>query len=154
MATFELRLEGQTVARIEVDAELLRKALGVASAPAEPTLANAKSAPLSAPQASELIERADKPTREFLSRLVEEGGWLTWGETKLTLNVKTWSDFAEGPLKKLEKGLRRLTGDKQAVLVWRNEFEWIGLEKGEDEVCRLHIDGPALAALKTAFATP
>jgi hypothetical protein len=153
MANFELLLEGETVGRIDIDLALLRKILGGASA--SPRLANGhpKSAAINAAQASELLGRADKPMRNFLSRLAEEDGALTWGETKVTFDVKSWPEFADGPLKKLEKALHRVTGEKNSVLIWRIESEWIGLEKGEDEPCRLHVDGPALTALKAALAT-
>ena len=152
MANFELRLEGVTVAKIEIDTAVLGKWLGGVAAQVAPESLSAKSAPLSVAQAGELLGHAERPMRQFLSRLVEEGGALTWGETKLAFDVKSWSDFADGPLKKLDKALHRLTGDKSSVLVWRIEPEWIGLEKGEDEPCRLHVDGPALAALKSALA--
>jgi hypothetical protein len=152
MANFELRLEGETVGRIDIDVALLMKLIGGAGIPARVSAAHAKSAPINVAQASELVSRADKATRQFLSRLVEEGGALTWGETKHTFDVPSWSEFVEGPLKKLEKALHRVTGEKNSVLVWRVEEEWIGREKGEDEPCRLHVDGPALASLRTALA--
>jgi len=153
MVNFEVRLEGQTVARIDIDAALLLKLLGGAGVSVEAASAPHKSASISAAQAGELVGRADKPMRQLLSRFAEEDGALTWGETKLAANVKSWPDFAEGPLKKLEKALHRITGEKNSLLIWRIESEWIGLEKGEDEPCRLYIDGPALGALKTALAT-
>jgi hypothetical protein len=140
------------VARIEIDGGLLLKLLGGDGAATAATKAPHKSAAIDSTQASDLLVRAEKPMRHFLSRLVEEGGALTWGETKLAFDVKSWAEFAEGPLKKLEKALHRITGEKDSVLVWRVEPEWIGLEKGEDEPCRLYVDGPALTALKTALA--
>jgi len=151
MANFELRLEGETVGRIDIDVTLLLKLIGGAAAPLRLASTHPKSAAIDTAQASELLGRAEKPMRNFLSRLVEEDGALTWGETKMTFEVKTWPEFAEGPLKKLEKALHRVTGEKNSVLIWRIEPEWIGLEKGEDEPCRLHVDGPALAALKAAL---
>jgi len=97
-----------------------------------------------------LIARAGKVAAAFLKRFAEEHGAVTWGETKHTFGMKSFDEFAEGPLKKLDKAVHKLTG-VEAPLIWRVEHEWIGLEKGEDEVCRLHVDGPALAALKAAF---
>ena len=57
-----------------------------------------------------------------------------------------------GAGKDIAKAARPVLHDKSARLVWRNEHEWIGLEKGEDVACRLHVDGPALQALKEATA--
>ena len=97
-----------------------------------------------------MLSRLDKTGREFLKRLAEEHGALTWGETKSLFGTKDWPAFVAGPGKKIDKEVHRLVGDKGASLIWRVEHEWIGLEKGEDEVCRLHVDGPALAALREA----
>lgn len=153
MANLELRLDGHTVAKVEIDTDLLRRLIGVA-APARNGAAEAphKSAALTTPQARDLLKHAGKPMADFLSRLVEEHGAITWGEAKQTFDVRTFAEFAEGPLKKLEKSVHRLGGEHNSPLIWRVEHEWIGLEKGEDEVCRLHIDGPALEALREAMA--
>jgi hypothetical protein len=151
MANFELRLDGRTVAKIDIDTETLRGLLGVGSAPAAAVAeAPHKSVTLTQAQAHELIERAGKVMAPFLKRFAEEHGAVTWGETKQTFGVKSFEEFVEGPLKKLDKAVHKLTG-VETPLIWRVEHEWIGLEKGEDEVCRLHIDGPALAALKATF---
>jgi len=150
MANFELRLDGRTIAKIDVDTEVLRGLLGVGPASAAAPEAPHKSVTLTEPQARELIARAGKVAAPFLKRFAEEHGAVTWGETKHTFGVKSFDEFAEGPLKKLDKAVHKLTG-VEAPLIWRVEHEWIGLEKGEDEVCRLHVDGPALAALKAAL---
>ena len=68
----------------------------------------------------------------------------------MLFNLKDWDDFIGGPQKKIDKIVQRMTGDKSARLIWRVEHEWIGLEKGRDEACRLHVDGPALEALRAA----
>jgi len=151
MANFELRLDGRTIAKIDFDTDALRGLLGVGAASAAAAAeAPHKSVTLSEPQARELIARAGKVAAAFLKRFAEEHGAVTWGETKHTFGMKSFDEFAEGPLKKLDKAVHKLTG-VEAPLIWRVEHEWIGLEKGEDEVCRLHVDGPALAALKAAF---
>ncbi len=151
MVTLELSLNGQAVAKLQIDegllAQLLKLTPAVAASAAAPA-PGGNSAPLSKNQAIELLARLDKTSREFLKRMAEEHGALTWGETKALFGTKDWQSFAAGPGRKIEKEVRRLLGDKGANLIWRIEHEWIGLEKGEDEVCRLHIDGPALAALR------
>jgi len=37
-----------------------------------------------------------------------------------------------------------------AHLVWRIDHEWEEREEGEDEICRLHIDGAALTVRREA----
>jgi hypothetical protein len=155
MANFEVRLDGQTVAKIEIDTNLLRRLLGGGRAgeTAIVTAANShQSVALTTAEARELVAKAGKSMAAYLRRFAEEHGAITWGETKHTFDVKSWDEFSAGPLKKLERTVQRITGDKGGALIWRVEHEWLGLEKGEDEVCRLHVDGPALAALKAVVS--
>lgn len=158
MVDLELRLDGRVVGKLQVDADVLRQFLSAAAAQLNagetPGVDSAaKSATLTSSQASELLERVEKTSRKFLIRFTEEHGALTWGEAKTLFGLKDWDEFADGPLKKIEKQVHRLLDDKSARLIWRIEHEWLGLEKGGDEACRLHIDGPALEALKIAAAT-
>jgi hypothetical protein len=152
MMNLELRLNGETIAKMEIDAALLSRILQWKAAPghaAEP----AKSSPLTAAQAEELLSQVDEKCGQFLTRIAAGDGVLTWGETKALFKIKDWDAFASGPGKALARAVRRVLDDKSARLVWRIEHEWEGLEKGEDEVCMLHVDGPALQALREATGT-
>jgi len=155
MVNFELRLDGRVVASGNIDKALLAQAFGSVAAAAgggATPLARARfrSAPMTPAQASELWQALEPAHRAFLARLVEERGALTWGETKALFGLKSWDDYASGPGKAIERQVHRVLADKHTHLVWRVEHEWVGLEKGEDEVCRLHVDGPALEALAEA----
>ena len=153
MLDLELRLNGETVGKLEIDADRLLKLLQAAAAtPAAVNKGPHKSSPLTKTQAEELLGRLDKVSVEFLTRLAASHGALTWGEVKALFGVKSYDSFESGAGKDIAKAARHVLHDKSARLVWRNEHEWIGLEKGEDEACRLHVDGPALQALKEATA--
>ena len=156
MVNFELRLDGRVVASGTLDRARLTQALaGAAEAAAAPPAEGHprfRSAPMTPAQAAELWDALEPAHRAFLRRLVEERGALTWGETKALFGLRSWDDYAGGPGKAIEKQVHRVLADKHTHLIWRVEHEWIGLEKGEDEACRLHIDGPALAALGEAAA--
>jgi len=153
MVNLELRLNGETVGNLEIDADRLLKLLqAAAAAPVVAGKGSYRSAPLTKDQAEALLERLDKVSVEFLKRIAATHGALTWGEVKVLFGVKSYEAFELGPGKEIAKATRHVLHDKSARLVWRHEHEWIGLEKGMDEACRLHIDGPALEALKVATA--
>ena len=145
----ELRVNGEAVVKMEINATLLSQLLQWKASPtgaAEP----AKSSPLTRAQAEELLSQVDEKSAEFLKRIAAGDGVLTWGETKALFKIKDWDAFASGPGKALARAVRRVLDDKSARLVWRIEHEWEGLEKGEDEVCMLHVDGAALQSLREA----
>jgi len=144
----ELRVDGETVVRMEVDAARLSRLLGGALTPLAPH--PAKSTPLSKAQAAQLLADVDGKCAEFLKRVAESDGAITWGETKTLFKLDRWEDFVAGPGKAMLRAARHVSHDKSALLVWRVEHEWLGLEKGEDEVCMLRIDGPAAQALREA----
>jgi hypothetical protein len=148
MMNLELRVNGEAVVKMEIDAGLLARLLQVKASVVgdEP----AKSSPLTKAQAEDLLAQLDSKSVEFLKRLAAAHGALTWGETKALFKLKTWDDFASGPGKALARAVRHASDDKSARLVWRVEHEWEGLEKGEDEVCMLRVDGAALQALREA----
>ena len=148
MMKLELRVNGEAVVKMEIDAGLLSRLLQLkpSAAGAEP----AKSSPMTKAQAAALLARLDATSVEFLKRLAAAHGALTWGETKTLFKLKEWNDFASGPGKTLARAVREALGDTSARLVWRVEHEWEGLEKGEDEVCMLRVDGAALQALREA----
>jgi hypothetical protein len=155
MLNLEVRLNNEAVAKLEINARLISRLLhAVVSPTAEPAQPNgaAVHAPLSSPltkaQAAGLLAQLDKTSAEFLKRIAAGHGALTWGETKALFDLKDWEGFSSGPGRTILRTVRHITHDKAARLIWRIEHEWEGLEKGEDEVCRLHIDGPALQALR------
>lgn len=144
----ELRMNGEAVVKMEINATLLSQLLQAkaSAAGAEP----AKSSPLTREQAEALLAHVDERCAEFLGRIAANQGELTWGETKALFKIADWAAFASGPGKSLARAVRHILQDKSARLVWRMEHEWEGLEKGEDEVCMLHVDGAALQALREA----
>ncbi len=149
MMNLELRVNGEAVVKMEINATLLSQILQLKVSPAaaaEP----AKSSPLTEAQAEELLSLVDEKCVEFLKRIAANQGVLTWGETKALFNIKDWDAFTAGPGKTLARAVRHILHDKSARLIWRIEHEWEGLEKGEDEVCMLHVDGAALQALREA----
>ena len=117
------------------------------SAPKSPA---PQSSPLSKTQAEALLGQLDKTSAEFLKRIAANHGALTWGETKTLFDLKDYEGFSSGPGRTILRTVRHIAQNKAARLIWRIEHEWEGLEKGEDEVCRLHIDGGALEALQEA----
>lgn len=149
MMNLELLVNGEAVVKMEINATLLSQLLRLKVSPtggAEP----AKSSPLTKAQAEALLAQVDEKCADFLKRVAANQGVLTWGETKALFHVKDWDAFTSGPGKTLARAVRHILQDKSARLVWRIEHEWEGLEKGEDEVCMLHIDGAALQALREA----
>jgi hypothetical protein len=160
MLNLELRLNNEAVAKLEINSGLISRlfhaVVSPAAEPVEPTdpRGHARHTPLSSPltkaQAEELLAQVDKTSAEFLKRIAANHGALTWGETKALFDLKDWEGYSSGPGRKILHAVRQVTHDKAARLVWRIEHEWEGLEKGEDEVCRLHIDGAALQALREA----
>ena len=160
MLNLELRLNNEAVAKLEINSSLISRLFHAVVSPAadaaEPAApaSHANHASLSSPltkaQAEELLAQVDKLNAEFLKRIAANHGALTWGETKALFDLRDWEGFSSGPGRTILRTVRHITRDKSARLVWRNEHEWEGLEKGEDEVCRLHIDGAALQALREA----
>ncbi len=148
MMNLEIRVDGEAVVKMEINATLLLHLLQAKASPAgaEP----AKSSPLTRAQAEALLSHVDENCAEFLKRIAANDGVLTWGETKALYKIADWDAFASGPGKSLARAVRHILQDRSARLVWRIEHEWEGLEKGEDEVCMLHVDGPALQALREA----
>jgi hypothetical protein len=148
MMNLELRVNGEAVVKMEINATLLSQLLQLKAPPAaaEP----AKSSPLTTAQAEALLAHVDEKCVEFLRRIAANQGVLTWGETKTLFKIADWDAFTSGPAKSLARAVRQILQDKSARLVWRIEHEWEGLEKGEDEVCMLHVDGAALQALREA----
>jgi len=149
MMNLELLVNGEAVVKMEINTTLLSQLLQLKVSPAG-AAELAKSSPLTKAQAEALLSQVDKKCAEFLKRVAAGQGVLTWGETKALFNVKDWDAFTSGPGKTLARAARHVLHDKSARLVWRIEHEWEGLEKGEDEVCMLHVDGAALQALREA----
>jgi hypothetical protein len=157
MLNLELRLNNEAVAKLEINASLISRLFHAVVSPnvepAEPK-SHAKHAPLSSPlttaQAAELLAQLDKTSVEFLKRIAANHGALTWGETKSLFDLNDWEGFSSGPGRTILRAVRHITQNKAARLIWRIEHEWEGLEKGEDEACRLHVDGAALEALREA----
>lgn len=149
----ELRVNGEALVKMEIDTALLARLLQLNAPPAGAGAARgepAKSSALTKAQAEALIAQLNPKGAEFLKRIAANHGALTWGETKALFKLKDWDAFLSGPGKDLARAARHVLHDKSARLVWRVEHEWEGLEKGEDEVCLLHIDGAALQALREA----
>jgi hypothetical protein len=149
MMNLELLVNGEAVVKMEINANLLSQIFQLNVSPAgaaEP----AKSSPLTKAHAETLLSQVDEKCADFLKRVAANQGVLTWGETKALFHIKDWDAFASGPGKTLARAVRHILHDKSARLVWRTEHEWEGLEKGEDEVCMLHVDGAALQALREA----
>jgi hypothetical protein len=161
MLNLELRLNNEAVAKLEINASLISRLLHAVVSPAadlaepnRPPTHAPLSSPLTKAQAAELLAQLDKTSVEFLKRIAASHGALTWGETKALFDLKDWEGFSSGPGRTILRTVRHVTHDNAARLVWRIEHEWEGLEKGEDEVCRLHIDGAALEALREATLDP
>ena len=102
-------------------------------------------------QAQQLLSRVDTNCAEFLERLAADRGMLTWGETKALFEVRNWEAFATGPGKRIAREVRHVLHNQSARLVWRIDHEWEERDKGGDEAFQLHIDGPALTALREAI---
>jgi hypothetical protein len=141
----ELRVDGETVVKMDVNASLLLQLLSMdAKAPF-------RSAPLTQLQAKSLLARIDQNHASFLKRIAENDGWVSWGETKQHFGVKDWRAFERGPGGLIDRALREVTHHRTGRLVWRNEEDWKGLDEGADEVCNLLVDGAALVGLREAL---
>jgi hypothetical protein len=150
MVNLELRLDGETVAKLEIDATQLSRLLPSTTRVPMPHPGAPLSSPMTKAQAQQLLSRVDITCAEFLERLAADRGMLTWAETKALFAVRNWDAFATGPGKQIAREVRHVLHDSSARLVWRIDQAWEELERGEDEACRLHIDGPALTALREA----
>ena len=151
MVNLELRLDGETVAKLEIDATQLSRLLPSTMHVPMPHPSVPLSSPMTKAQAQQLLSRVDTTCAEFLERLAADRGMLTWGEAKALFEVRNWEAFATGPGKQIAREVRHVLHDKSARLVWRIDQAWEELETGEDEAFRLHIDGPALSALREAI---
>ena len=150
MVNLELRLDGETVAKLEIDATQLSRLLPSTMHVPTPHPSAPLSSPMTKAQAQQLLSRVDTNCAEFLERLAADCGTLTWGETKTLFEVRNWEAFATGPGKQIAREVRHVLQDKSARLVWRIDHEW-ERDKGADEAFQLHIDGPALTALREAI---
>ena len=151
MVNLELRLDGETVAKLEIDATQLSRLLPSTMHVPMPHPSVPLSSPMTKAQAQQLLSRVDTTCAEFLERLAADRGMLTWGETKALFEVRNWEAFATGPGKQIAREVRHVLHDQSARLVWRIDHEWEEREKGGDEAFQLHIDGPALTALREAI---
>jgi hypothetical protein len=143
----ELRMDGEVVVRMEVNAGLLAQLVTVNG-----EAKNIRSTPLTTPQAERFLATLSKKNADLLKRIAANDGWITWGEVKKLYDVGDWSAFKAGPWKEITQTLRDVLNDKSASLVWRNESEWEGLDEGENEICKIRMDGAALIALREAVA--
>jgi hypothetical protein len=141
----ELRVDGEIVIHMDVNAGLLAQLLSMNG-----ETATIRSTPITATQAERLLASLDKKNAELLKRIASNDGWITWGEMKQLFGVKDWTAFQAGPGREIAQALRDLLNNKSAVLIWRNESEWEGLDEGAEEVCKAHVDGAALVALREA----
>ena len=149
MVNLELRLDGETVAKLEIDATQLSRLLPSTTQMPHPSVP--LSSPMTKAQAQQLLSRVDTNCAEFLERLAADRGMLTWGETKALFEVRNWEAFATGPGKQIAREVRHVLQNQSARLVWRIDHEWEEREKGGDEAFELHIDGLALTALREAI---
>lgn len=143
----ELRMDGEVVVRMEVNAGLLAQLVAMNG-----EAKSIRSTPLTTSQAERLLAALSKKNAELLKRIATNDGWITWGEVKQLYGTRDWSGFKAGAWKEITQGLRDIVSDKSASLVWRNESEWEGLDEGENEICKIHVDGAALIALREAAA--
>jgi hypothetical protein len=150
MVNLEIRLDGETLAKLEIDVTQLSRLLPSTTHVPMARPSGPLSSPMTKAQAQQLLSRVDTTCAEFLERLAAQRGMLTWGETKALFEVRNWEAFATGPGKQIAREVRHVLQDKSARLVWRIDQAWEELETGGDEAIRLHIDGPALTALREA----
>ncbi len=169
MLNLELRLNGETVGKLEVDAVLLARwlhateiesptlapvAQSVEAPPAPVAIAvervAPKSSPLTGAQALELLGFVNRPCAEFLSRLAANRGELSWRDTKGLFDIQNYEAFAAGPGQDIARAMRHILRDKSAQLVWRDEREWGRLADDDDEGRLLCVNGSALQALREA----
>jgi hypothetical protein len=143
----ELRVDGEVIVRMDVNAGLLAQLVAMNG-----EAKSIRSTPLTASQAERLLATLSKKNADLLRRIAENDGWITWGEVKQLYGARDWSAFKAGAWKEITQASRDVLNDKSASLVWRNESEWEGLDEGENEICKIHVDGAALIALREAAA--
>jgi len=143
----ELRLDGEVVVRMDVNAGLLAQLVAMNS-----EAKNIRSTPLTTSQAERLLATLSKKNADFLRIIAANDGWITWGEAKQLHEVRDWPAFKAGGWKEITQAMRDILNDKSASLLWRNEREWEGLDEGENEICKIRVDGAALIALREAAA--
>jgi hypothetical protein len=140
----EMRVNGEVVIKMEVNPSLLSQLLVIDAKTA------IKSTPLSKAQAEKLLAGLDAKSVDFLKRIAAADGWIAWGEMKQHFGIKEWGAFRSGSGNKITRAVRDILDNKSARLVWREEHEWEGLDEGEDEACKVYVDGAALVALREA----
>ena len=97
MVNLELRLDGETVAKLEIDATQLSRLLPSTMHVPMVHPSVPLSSPMTKAQAQQLLSRVDTNCADFLERLAADRGMLTWGETKALFEVRNWEAFATGP---------------------------------------------------------
>jgi hypothetical protein len=140
----ELRVDGEVVIRMEVNTNLMSQLLYMEAK------TSLKSTPLTKVQAEALLARLDEKIVRFLKKIAANDGWITWGEIKQQFGIHDWSAFKSGPGNEINRALRDILHKRSPRLVWRDDYEWKGVEEGEDEVCKAYVDGAALVALREA----
>lgn len=155
----EIRIDGVQVVNALVDSAALSRVLGTVFTAQQPERpigqlieeAEPKSSPLTLRQAREIVERIDARSKKFLRELATNGGSLTWREMRNVFEIgDDWSEFSRGYGKGITRVTRHVLRDPNARLVWWNDETWND-DDGDDPVNTVHIDGPALAALRSAL---
>lgn len=140
----ELSIDGTSVVKIDIDRDELISRL---FDPSERQTRQAVfSTPITTVQARDLISRLNPKTVMFLRELAKAGGSISWANIQAIFGVTEWKEFSNSYNRGITRALRNITKDSGAWLVNWNDKEWA---EGNE---RVFIEGPALEALREAFA--
>ena len=144
-------MDGTLVIKAEVKLAALSKLL---SGVAVPSLAVAQSTPATPAQMADLLSRIDQKSVHFLRAIAADpAGSITWKEmrTIFGLGKKDWSGYSRSYGKGITRAFRSaLGGHKSARLIWWEDYIW-DFHDWDDPEVKVHIDGPALVALREAL---
>jgi hypothetical protein len=147
----ELKIEDQVIVKAEIDISALLPLLQTTthSSGAAPS-AVTQSIVMTVEQVTDLLSRVDPKSAEFLKKIGENNGTISWGDTRAIFGIEAagdWSAFASSYGRGITRAVRYVTGIKSARLVWWNNPDW---DEENPDPFTLHVDGPALQALRLA----
>lgn len=145
----EILMDGVAVVKADVNVPKLISLLNAAVVrPSGP----AKSEPITPDQAEELIRRVHAASANFLKRIAEENGRLTWSEMRQIFGYQgqDWTAFSNSHNRGINNSLGSILNKTGVRLVhWDDDApEWE--EEGWDNA-PVYVDGQALQSLKAAF---
>jgi len=149
---FEIKADGDTVVKIELELEQLRKLFHGDTSQLQLRTSIPTSTPMTRVQAEELLSKVDPKSARFLRQIAANNGSITWDSMREIFGIAKkddWNAYALSYGKGITRAFRHLLQSKSARLVWWIDDDWKNEPWGSDLVA-VYVDGPALQALQEA----